>query len=303
MFAAPRSWQGSRGHFTHHRHERDESMSKSDSIPRRARKSFYTYIHRRLDSGQVFYVGKGTRTRGSSSNGRSSHWMRVAEKHGYDIEVIGIWESEAEAFDHERLLISIFRDLGHPLVNKTDGGEGASGVVASESTRIKKSEAYKALRARDPDFDRRRVQAIIQAKRTEEGKMIHSKAMRSHRSTDEARARQSEISKAAWADPEARAHRIQKIAEGRRRLGSEKIAAASRMKFDDPDVRSRVIGALLESNRKHRKQVLCVTTGEVFESVKSAALALGVSRSCIIATCRGIQKTTAGVELKYKIDP
>lgn len=275
-------------------------MSRSDSIPRHARHSFYTYLHRRLDSGLVFYVGKGTRTRGASTSGRSEHWRRVVNKCGYSIEVAGVWASEDEAFSHERLLISVFRDLGHPLINKTDGGEGAGGMVATDETKAKMVAAFKALRDRDPDFDSRRVAAIIKAKQTEEGRKTHSAAMRAHRSTEFARARQSEVSKEAWSNPELRARRIQGMAEGKKRLGRDRIAAAARMKFEDQEKKARCIAALLELNKKNRKPVKCVTTGEVFESILAAALALGVNRSCVVDALNGRQKTVKGVVLRYK---
>ena len=34
------------------------------------------------------------------------------------------WDTKKEAFDHEKLLISCFKDMGHPLINKTSGGAG-----------------------------------------------------------------------------------------------------------------------------------------------------------------------------------
>lgn len=274
-------------------------MSSVNSIPAHARHCFYTYIHRRLDSGLIFYVGKGAGTRGSSKNGRNIHWQRVVSAHGFSIEVVGLWESEDDAFSHERLLISIFRDLGHPLVNKTDGGEGASGLVVGEETRRRHSESMRALRERDPDFDQRRVAALIASRRTEDGRKIHSAAMSAHRTTDAARARQSELTRARWNDPETRAATVQRMRDARSRIGYERIAAASRMKFQDPAVKSKVVQNLIDSNILNGRKVLCLTDGRVFESVADAADKLGVSRSCVTAACGGKQKTTAGVRLVY----
>ena len=44
------------------------------------RKDFYVYIHTRLDSGAVFYVGKGSRYRAYDKSGRNKFWNRIARK-------------------------------------------------------------------------------------------------------------------------------------------------------------------------------------------------------------------------------
>lgn len=110
---------------------------------------FYTYVHHRADDEKVFYVGKGKGDRAHSRRGRNPHWRRTAAKHGLRSEVVAHWPSEAEAFEHERFLISCFRDMGHPLCNKTDGGEGAAGHFPTEETRAKLSEAGRRRRLSD----------------------------------------------------------------------------------------------------------------------------------------------------------
>lgn len=104
---------------------------------------FYTYIHVRADDGKVFYVGKGRGKRAQSWTGRNPHWLRIAKKHGLRVEIIATWPTEAQAFDHERMLIAEFRGAGLPLCNKTDGGEGAAGFKPSAETRAKLSAAGK----------------------------------------------------------------------------------------------------------------------------------------------------------------
>lgn len=90
---------------------------------------FYTYVHFRKDDLKPFYVGKGSGNRHLSKVGRSSHWKSVVNKHGFESKVMASWESEQDAFEHERFLISCFKDMNVKLVNLTDGGEGASGAI------------------------------------------------------------------------------------------------------------------------------------------------------------------------------
>jgi len=88
--------------------------------------TFYTYAHCK-PNGSIFYIGKGLEDRAWSKDNRNIHWKRTVEKHGYTVEILANWETEDEAFDHERLLISCFKDMGIKLVNMTNGGEGSSG--------------------------------------------------------------------------------------------------------------------------------------------------------------------------------
>jgi hypothetical protein len=88
--------------------------------------SFYTYSHCKPD-GSIFYIGKGVGDRAFSKENRNIYWKRKVEKFGYEAKILAYWETEKEAFDHEKLLISCFKDMGIKLVNMTNGGEGSSG--------------------------------------------------------------------------------------------------------------------------------------------------------------------------------
>ena len=121
-----------------------------------AEAKFYTYVHRKASTGEVFYVGKGSGKRYAATQDRSSYWRRIVDKHGVAIEVVAYFFDEAAAFDHERLLIAEYRASGVKLCNLTDGGDGASGNVMSEEARRKISEANKG-RKREPFSDATRA--------------------------------------------------------------------------------------------------------------------------------------------------
>jgi hypothetical protein len=88
---------------------------------------FYTYAHY-TPQGRLFYIGKGQGGRSHSFYGRNILWNEVVTKFGNpDVEILASWDTEEEAFSHEVLLISCFRDMGYKLANLTDGGEGFSG--------------------------------------------------------------------------------------------------------------------------------------------------------------------------------
>jgi hypothetical protein len=97
---------------------------------------YYTYAHYTADTKELFYIGKGTKVkdfkykRASCYWKRNPYWNNKVKKHGgFTYEILSSWETEKEAFDHEKLLISIF---GKKLVNLSEGGEGNSGRVQSE---------------------------------------------------------------------------------------------------------------------------------------------------------------------------
>jgi len=104
---------------------------------------FYVYIHIRLDTGEIFYVGKGQKKRAWSPRGRNQHWLGIVAKHGRLVHIHSYHVSEEEAFSQEVKLIDEYKGSGIKLVNLTDGGEGASGWVPSAETRARIGEAHR----------------------------------------------------------------------------------------------------------------------------------------------------------------
>jgi hypothetical protein len=93
---------------------------------------YYTYAHS-APSGKVFYIGKGVGDRAFSFSDRSHDWKRAVKKNGgVSIKVLANWDTEQDAFEHEKFLIECFDDLGYDLVNKTKGGKGVYGYVQSD---------------------------------------------------------------------------------------------------------------------------------------------------------------------------
>lgn len=98
------------------------------------------YLHHKQSDGVCFYVGIGVPKRPYDTNGRSKPWNHTVAKHGRTVKVIATdltWD--AACF----LEVSAIALLGRrnlkqgALVNLTNGGEGAKGVIVSEETRAK----------------------------------------------------------------------------------------------------------------------------------------------------------------------
>lgn len=125
-----------------------------------AEAEFYTYIHRKADTGEIFYVGKGKNKRAYDKNQRSRFWKSVVDKHGFSSEIVGKFSDEGAAFEHEKLLICNMRSRGVRLCNLTDGGEGVSGYVMPPEVLKARSAAIKEALNR-PEVKERRSAAMM----------------------------------------------------------------------------------------------------------------------------------------------
>jgi hypothetical protein len=141
---------------------------------------YYVYGHYKTGEPNIpFYIGKGYGRRAYDKN-HTRHWHNVVNKHGYEIRFLAEGLSETDAFWLEKQLIGMFgrADLGRgPLVNMTDGGEGAS---PSEETRRKIGDAS-AKGHRSPEH-------IESIRRTHSGKMV----------SEETRRKLSDSAKETW---------------------------------------------------------------------------------------------------------
>lgn len=98
---------------------------------------FYTYAHYKPEGG-LFYIGKGAGNRAYDMKMRNKYWHNVVAKYGNPhVEILANWDLEEEALDHEKLLISCFKDMGYKLANLTDGGEGISGYKHTNEAKQK----------------------------------------------------------------------------------------------------------------------------------------------------------------------
>ncbi len=98
--------------------------------------NFYIYQHKKADTNEIFYVGKGKGNRLNSKN-RNIYWHRVVNKHGFIIEKIIDGLDEELALFSEIEIIDVYRKRGITLVNMTNGGEGTSGYIHTKEHKEK----------------------------------------------------------------------------------------------------------------------------------------------------------------------
>jgi group I intron endonuclease len=109
---------------------------------------YYVYQHRKADTNEIFYVGKGNHRRAWSCVGRNVLWKRTAKKHGFIVEFIAEQIDEELSFLVEYEAITKYKAIGINLVNMTDGGEGASGYKHTEEHKqsMKGNEFWKLMK-------------------------------------------------------------------------------------------------------------------------------------------------------------
>ena len=111
------------------------------------------YLHRRMDTNEVFYVGIGVdKKRSNNKTRRNKYWKNIVNKHGYTVEILHENISHDECREIEIDLIRKYgrKDLGTgSLCNLTDGGEGVLGLIVSDETKRKLSEINKGKKVSD----------------------------------------------------------------------------------------------------------------------------------------------------------
>lgn len=104
-------------------------------------KKSYVYLHTRLDTNQVFYVGIGSSEnykRAFQKQKRSEYWGRIAKKYGFSVTIVLDELTWKEAGSWEKYLIDLYgrNQLNKgPLCNMTDGGDGTIGRIMSDKER------------------------------------------------------------------------------------------------------------------------------------------------------------------------
>jgi hypothetical protein len=124
--------------------------------------SFVTYAHTKPD-GTIFYIGKGVEKRAYDTKSRNRFWKHIVAKHGFKTVILANWDTEQEAFEHEKVLIACFNDMGYELANLTDGGEGSAGYKWAPEQLAKRSTEEARARRRgenNPMFGKRHSEEL-----------------------------------------------------------------------------------------------------------------------------------------------
>lgn len=113
-------------------------MKTNGGVYMKDNKIFYVYEWFKVETGEVFYVGKGSNDRYRVTRNRNKHFKRVYNEYECDVRIIHENLTEEEAYELEAHVIKKYREAGYGLTNMSDGGKGgATGVVRDEEYRNK----------------------------------------------------------------------------------------------------------------------------------------------------------------------
>lgn len=100
---------------------------------------FYVYVHKKATTGEVFYVGKGVKSRATSKHSRSLYWNNTVNKHGFTVEKVLKDLTNEEACTEEIKLIAKLKEEGTKLCNISDGGETGPGLKGKDHPNFDKT--------------------------------------------------------------------------------------------------------------------------------------------------------------------
>ena len=293
-------------------------------------REFYVYAHIRLDKMETFYIGKGKGERAYDLE-RNDHHDNISNMCGHAVIIIEDNLTEDEAYWLERDTIEDYvfnlgyginieghNDYDHELPHLTNmnwGGRGVtSGIHHSEEAKMKMSESKKG-----------KNNSMYGKHHSEETKknMSESKKGKNHpfygkHHSDETKKNMSE-SKKGKNNPMYGKHHSDETKKnmseskkgknnfmyGKHHSEEAKQKMSESHKGKQAGKNNPMYGKhhSEETKKKMSKKVICVTTGEIFNSIKYASNCYNVARNSISSCCRGTRKSAGklnGTPLKWK---
>jgi hypothetical protein len=136
---------------------------------------YLVYTHSRLDTNEVFYIGKGTTKRMKQKCHRSKYWHNIVNKAGgFKATILAGNLTEQEALNFEVLMIAKSKEAGLKLCNLTKGGDGISGFkhspeyCALQSQRMKNRTPWNKGKKTPPEVIEKLRKAKLGKKLSEE---------------------------------------------------------------------------------------------------------------------------------------
>ena len=237
-------------------------------------REFYVYAHIRLDNNTVFYVGKGTKNRAYDLD-RGNFHNSVCKKYGCRVEIIKDNLTESQAFRLESKMIKYYvLTLGYGIA--IEGYDDYDHNLPYLTNFTWGGEGTSGI----IPWNKGKHQS-------EEAKRKNSEA---HKGKYDGK-KNPMFGKNAYAN---------KTPEEMEEIGKKKSEALKGIKRSDET--KRKIGEA--SKGRNSKKVICITTGEKFDSQTEASDHYNVATSGISLCCKGKQKHAGklldGTKLQWK---
>ena len=295
----------------------EKELEERELMNENENREFYVYVHIRLDNNTVFYVGKGTGNRAYNlSRGKGTHHDNICKACGCKVVIIKNNLTENQAFKLENKMIKYYvstlgygidiegyKDYDHELPHLTNrdwGGIGGKSGISpwnkgkklSEEYKQNLSESHKGIR--HSEESKKKISESLKGKNhplygkhhSEEHKKKLSEARKGKKLSEEHKKNISEALKGMQLSEETK----RKLSEAHKGKNSNFYG-----KHHSEETKQKMSEA-------KSKKVICVTTGEIFNSFKDARNYYKSSN--ISDCCRGVRKSAGklqdGTPLKWK---
>ena len=248
-------------------------------------------VYRHTDpSGKVYIgmtmFGNNPKIRWHHGSGYIGHpdFYAAIKQYGWDnmtheIVASGLSREEAEAKEKELIA---FHDSANPAHGYNGTSGGLSNFVPSPHVVARQVASRAGYHLPQESIEKIRQWHIGRTLSEETKEKIRQHRLGS-KSSDETRRKISEANRGRFVSLEARS----RIKEGRSDFS---ISDEGRAKLADA----------AKTNRNRKRRVICVETGEIFESARAASLSLGLSKTAVTsAIYQGQNRTCGGYHWKY----
>jgi hypothetical protein len=185
------------------------------------------------------------KNRAYNKKSRNSFWKKIVAKHDYEVEIIIDNLSESESLKKEIEFIKLYKKFGYCEANFTDGGDGVSGYKHTKKMKLEMSKKLKGNKYN------------LGNKRSKETKLKMSKKLKGKVRSDETR---------------------RKISESKKNITYEtrrKMSQARKLVVYSKETREKL---RVTTAKRNSKQVIDITTGFCWDSIKEAAEIYNIKR-------------------------
>ena len=161
---------------------------------------FYVYEWYIVETGEIFYVGKGSGNRVTSMKDRNEYFKNIRKKHVCDYRIVRYFENEESAYDFELEYCKHLKSIGQARACYVLGNYGRmiepSVIEKMKPTQYKtKHEPWNKGKKMDDAYKARCRSYKIGTKQSESTKRKRSEKLMNHPVSDDVRKRISEARK------------------------------------------------------------------------------------------------------------
>lgn len=248
---------------------------------------YYVYLWKIKDTGEVFYVGKGTGKRYLTRKRENKYFMNMLNSHECEAVIYKDGLNEEEAFELEKETIAYYRTTNCRLTNVLEGGENPPKHYGKFTQEHKDniSRGIKRHYLEHPEDCKKNSEKMKEFLASDRSREFKEKSLKA-KQTSEFREKQAERSKKALNTEEFHKRHSLKMKEVNNR----------------PEMRARHIGSNNINAQKVRQYDLNGDFIAEYETVAEASRITGISHSKICAVARGDRKTSGGYKWAYPED-